>query len=98
MPEGAKAIDELLAGYVLRSLTGEDAEAADRLQELRIREFEMALDSPEPYEEFARNVERVRDELRRVLGQQRTAEGFALRGGSWVVSARKPAVARCVSP
>jgi hypothetical protein len=39
------------------------AEAADRLQELRIREFEMALDSPEPYEEFARNVERVRDEL-----------------------------------
>ena len=26
-----EAIDELLAGYVLRSLTGEDAEAADRL-------------------------------------------------------------------
>ena len=25
----------------------------DRLQELRIREFELALDSPEPYEEFA---------------------------------------------
>ena len=32
---------------------------ASALQELRMREFEMALDSPAPYEEFARNVERV---------------------------------------
>jgi NDP-4-keto-2,6-dideoxyhexose 3-C-methyltransferase len=39
-------------------------EAVERLQKLRIREFELALDSPTPYEEFARNVERVRDELR----------------------------------
>jgi NDP-4-keto-2,6-dideoxyhexose 3-C-methyltransferase len=39
-------------------------EAVDRLQELRIREFELALDSATPYELFARNVERVRDELR----------------------------------
>ena len=29
-----------------------------------MREFEMALDSPAPYEEFARNVERVGQELK----------------------------------
>jgi len=40
------------------------AEAAARLQALRVKEFEMALDSPTPYEEFARNVERVGHELR----------------------------------
>jgi hypothetical protein len=40
------------------------AEAAERLQELRVREFEMALDSPAPYEDFARNVERVGEELK----------------------------------
>jgi hypothetical protein len=39
-------------------------EATQRLQELRLREFEMALDSPEPYDRFARNVERVGGELR----------------------------------
>ena len=50
------------------------AEAADGLQELRVREFEMALDSPEPYEEFARNVERVRDELGE-LCRSLTADG-----------------------
>jgi hypothetical protein len=38
-------------------------EAAERLQNLRVREFEMALDSPAPYERFARNVERARGEL-----------------------------------
>jgi hypothetical protein len=40
------------------------AEAAERLQALRVREFEMALDSPTPYEQFARNVERVGQELK----------------------------------
>lgn len=40
------------------------ARASERLQELRVREFEMALDSPTPYESFAGNVERVRRELR----------------------------------
>jgi C-methyltransferase-like protein len=39
---------------------GEDAEA---LQRLRIREFEMALDAPEPYEHFAACSEQVRTEL-----------------------------------
>jgi NDP-4-keto-2,6-dideoxyhexose 3-C-methyltransferase len=38
-------------------------EAEERLQRLRIKEFEMALDSPEPYLEFAARVERVRDDL-----------------------------------
>jgi C-methyltransferase C-terminal domain/Methyltransferase domain/Putative zinc binding domain len=33
------------------------------LQDLRISEFEMALDSPEPYERFAKGAERVRDDL-----------------------------------
>ena len=36
----------------------------EALQELRVGEFELALDSPEPYEAFRRDVERVRDELR----------------------------------
>ncbi len=39
----------------------EDAEA--RLQKLRIQEFEIALDSAEPYDSFAKGVARVRDEL-----------------------------------
>jgi C-methyltransferase-like protein/methyltransferase family protein/putative zinc binding protein len=39
---------------------GEDAET---LQQLRVREFEMALDAPEPYERFAAATERVREDL-----------------------------------
>jgi hypothetical protein len=42
----------------------QSAEAEQRLQDLRVREFEMALDSPTPYEAFARNVERVGEDLR----------------------------------
>jgi NDP-4-keto-2,6-dideoxyhexose 3-C-methyltransferase len=49
-------------------------EAEERLQDLRLREFEMALDSPAPYAEFARNVERVRDELKG-LCQSLVADG-----------------------
>jgi C-methyltransferase C-terminal domain/Putative zinc binding domain/Methyltransferase domain len=41
-------------------------EAEERLQRLRIKEFEMALDSPEPYAEFATRVARVRDDLSRL--------------------------------
>lgn len=33
------------------------------LQDLRIREFELALDAPEPYAQFNARVERVRDDL-----------------------------------
>jgi hypothetical protein len=39
------------------------AEAEAHLQDLRIREFELALDSSEPYDRFAANVEKVRDDL-----------------------------------
>jgi C-methyltransferase C-terminal domain/Methyltransferase domain/Putative zinc binding domain len=39
---------------------GKDAE---ELQRLRIREFEMALDAPEPYARFAASTEQVRAEL-----------------------------------
>jgi NDP-4-keto-2,6-dideoxyhexose 3-C-methyltransferase len=50
------------------------AASAARLEELRVREFEMALDSPAPYEQFARNVERVRRELKE-LCKSIVAEG-----------------------
>ena len=36
------------------------------LQDLRIREFELALDTPEPYDRFRAGAETVRDELARV--------------------------------
>lgn len=38
-------------------------EDAELLQRLRVREFEMALDAPAPYERFARAAEQVRDGL-----------------------------------
>jgi hypothetical protein len=50
------------------------AASAARLEELRVGEFEMALDSPAPYEQFARNVERVRRELKE-LCESIVAEG-----------------------
>ena len=37
------------------------------VQALRIREFELALDAAEPYEEFRRNSEKVRDDLAALL-------------------------------
>jgi SAM-dependent methyltransferase len=51
-------------------------DATGRLQELRVAEFEMALDSPTPYEQFGRDVERVRGELKelceRLAGEGKT--------------------------
>jgi hypothetical protein len=41
------------------------------LQDLRVKEFELALDSAAPYERFARESERVRDELRALLERLR---------------------------
>lgn len=38
-------------------------EQAEALRQLRVSEFELALDSPAPYEEFRQRVETVRDEL-----------------------------------
>lgn len=46
----------------------------EALQKLRIEEFEMALDGPRPYAEFARGAERVRDDLR-TLCDELTAAG-----------------------
>jgi SAM-dependent methyltransferase len=52
---------------------GRDAEV---LQELRVREFEMALDAPDPYEHFAAAAARVREELaatcRRIVEEGKT--------------------------
>jgi len=42
------------------SITSEDERS---LQKLRVREFELALDSPEPYEQFRIGAEKVRDDL-----------------------------------
>jgi NDP-4-keto-2,6-dideoxyhexose 3-C-methyltransferase len=56
-----------------REIGPEDLRA---LQALRIAEFELALDSPEPYERFRRRAEQVRDELaelcRRLAGEGKT--------------------------
>jgi SAM-dependent methyltransferase len=41
-------------------------EAEERIQSLRVKEFEMALDSLEPYAEFAENIARVRTDLSRL--------------------------------
>ncbi len=48
--------------------------AREALQKLRIDEFEMALDGPRPYAEFARGAARVRDELK-ALCEELTADG-----------------------
>jgi SAM-dependent methyltransferase len=47
------------------------------MQKLRIREFELALDSPEPYERFRIGAEQVRDALSE-LCRRLTAEGKAI--------------------
>ena len=49
-------------------------EQLEALTALRVAEFELALDSPEPYEAFRLGVERVRDELVKVCKEIR-AEG-----------------------
>jgi hypothetical protein len=42
-------------------------EGTRAIQALRIREFELALDAAEPYEQFRQRAERVRDDLRALL-------------------------------
>lgn len=54
-----------------------DADAAAELQQLRVREFEVGLDSPAPYERFAENCHRVRDELRQ-LCETLTSKGKSI--------------------
>jgi hypothetical protein len=55
------------------------SEAAARVQELRIREFEMALDSDAPYARFRDNIERIRTDLTAFL-QKARAEGKLVHG------------------
>ena len=62
------------AGHVKPSL-----EAASRVQELRVREFEMALDTDAPYAEFRTNIERIRVELQAFLKQAK-ADGKLVHG------------------
>ncbi len=52
---------QLFISHAGRRKRTEQAEEA--LQRLRIKEFEMALDSPAPYDDFKRRVEQVRDDL-----------------------------------
>jgi len=64
-------LNEMNGGSIRLFISHADArepsrDAADRLQRIRLREFELALDSPIPYERFARDVQRIRDELRSV--------------------------------
>jgi hypothetical protein len=42
-------------------------ERTEAIQALRIREFELALDDAEPYEQFRQRAEKVRDDLRALL-------------------------------
>ncbi|MDQ6744741.1 MAG: class I SAM-dependent methyltransferase [Actinomycetota bacterium] len=51
----------LFVGHAGRRQT--TAAAHEGLQQLRVREFELALDSAAPYERFAENVERVKQDL-----------------------------------
>jgi hypothetical protein len=43
------------------------AEARDRVQTLRVEEFEMALDTDAPYAAFRKNIEKIRKDLRAFL-------------------------------
>jgi hypothetical protein len=53
-----------------------EGEHAAALSELRVKEFEMALDAPEPYERFAAAATKVRDDLsalcRKLVGEGKT--------------------------
>ena len=53
-----------------------DGEDANALQQIRVREFEMALDSPQPYARFAEATEKVGKELHevctRLVGEGKT--------------------------
>lgn len=45
------------------------AEARERVQTLRLQEFELALDTDTPYAEFRKNIEKIRKELRAFLAK-----------------------------
>jgi len=45
------------------------AEARERVQTLRLQEFELALDTDAPYAEFRKNIEKIRKDLRAFLAR-----------------------------
>jgi NDP-4-keto-2,6-dideoxyhexose 3-C-methyltransferase len=62
----------LFFGHAGRREPQEDHQRA--VQEIRIQEFELALDAPDPYEQFREGSERIRDDLRS-LCERLTSEG-----------------------
>ncbi len=48
------------------------AEAGERVQQLRLREFEMAIDTDTPYAIFRRNIQKIRKDLRTFLSKAKT--------------------------
>ena len=69
---------QLFIAHAGRRQPGEEAER--HLQELRIKEFEMALDSPEPYRTFETRVMQVRDDLsgfcRQLVAEGKTIHAY----------------------
>lgn len=55
------------------------AEANDRVQELRLREFEMALDTDAPFATFRANIEKIKNDLQ-VFLRKAKAEGKLVHG------------------
>lgn len=54
-------------------------EAASRVQELRVNEFELALDTDTPYAEFRANIRRIKNDLQAFLKKAK-AEGKLVHG------------------
>jgi hypothetical protein len=57
--------------------SGTEESEAQVVQDLRVQEFELALDAPAPYERFAKGAERVRTELS-ALCRRLTGEGATI--------------------
>ncbi|MEW6304899.1 MAG: class I SAM-dependent methyltransferase [Verrucomicrobiota bacterium] len=55
------------------------ADMNERVQEIRLREFEMALDTDEPYAQFRANIEKIRTDLQNFLKKAK-AEGKLVHG------------------
>ncbi len=60
--------------------THPSAEAQERMQQLRLKEFEMGLDTDAPYAVFRRNIKRVRTELtaflKKAKAQKKLVHGY----------------------
>ena len=60
--------------------TRPSAEAQERMQQLRLKEFEMALDTDAPYAQFRRNIKKVRTDLaaflKKAKAQKKLVHGY----------------------